>query len=1135
MAPSHDASNPALNVSVIASAGTGKTWLLVTRIVRLLLEGARPDAILAITFTRKAAGEMQQRLSERLLELAVCDDATLIERLTQMGIELLPPVRDRARRLYESILASERQVHATTFHAFCQEILRRFPLDADVAPGFELLERTGGLQLDALEALFAEATVEPDGAVALALEELFDHCGGLHNTQEALREFLEHRSDWWAFTEETPDPVTDARDRLLQGLCIDPNADPLALFSDPDVRAELQAFAELLYLGAGKTEQEQARHLEGALHERDMEQCLAVMREVFFNQKNEPRVRKVSRARAAALGERGVQRFLELQERFCERIGAALEYRAQLATYRSTAAWYLAGQRLLDHYQRIKAERRLLDFADLEWKAYQLLTRHGNAHWVQYKLDARIDHILVDEFQDTNPTQWRLLLPLLEELAAGGERKRSVFFVGDPKQSIYRFRRADSRLLTRASRWAAENLAAQTFPLHESRRSASAIIELVNRVFDGPLGQRLLNFQPHATFEADLWGQVELLPLVPPLARRPGTAPGLRNPLLQPRWVEEDQRHYREGELIAQRIRALLAGPTLIRADGRVRPLTCNDILILLRTRVHARAYEAALRGAGLPYLGADRGTLLESQEVQDLEALLKVLVTPYNNLALAMVLRSPLFAASDEDLMRLAASPLEGHWRERLAALAPGEPEGSPLRRAHRWLTQWQALAGRLPVHDLLDRIYSQGNVLARFSAAFPAHLRSRVSANLIRFIELALEIDSGRYPSIPQFLSRLRGLRQHSQDAPDEAPAPAAEPRVRLLTIHAAKGLEAPVVFLADATHTMRPYQAYQALIDWPPEAERPQSLVLSGRKDALDALSRQLLQAQARAEQREDANLLYVALTRAKQYLFISGCVPNRVPSRVPAGAGRALGWYGEIAACCGLDPNTLVESMVVSRCGKPPSDPVLPARPLSPPSPVEAPDPRLRCPPAHASAADIALDADDAEAGVEQPTRYRARVLRRALHLLTTHPTTPPPEILQRLIRELGPASAGDSLTPWWQEACRVVQAPALRELFDPLDGQTVYHDVPLHYRTEAGTVRGVVDRLIVRDREVLLIVYETDARAREDNLEEFATRHRERLQRCAQGAMSLWPGRTVRMMVVLTACQRMLELPMEGLP
>ncbi|WP_241546876.1 UvrD-helicase domain-containing protein [Thiohalobacter thiocyanaticus] len=438
-----DATLPTANATVHASAGTGKTWLLVTRLVRLLLEGVEPGRILAVTFTRKAAAEMLERLTERLRLLATVPDAGLDPLLAQMGVEPGPAVRQRARRLYESVLRADFNLRATTFHSVCQEILQRFPLEAGVPPGFELLEAEGDCREAAWDALYAEATAAPEGDIGRALDTLMDGCGGLANVQSALGSFLAHRIDWWAFTDSRGDPVTWVGERLREQLDIEPDLDPEQAFFDELSCRRLQNFRDLLLQHPIDKHKQQAAAIEAALDTRlSAEARIEALRPALLTQKGEPLSRKTSNTLEKKLGSAGAEQFLNLHAQLCEQYLALLDARQRRANWQLNRAWYRAGARLLEHFQGIKRSQRLLDFSDLEWHAYQLLNRSEQAHWVQYKLDNRIDHLLVDEFQDTNPTQWRLLLPLLEELKAGSERPRSVFLVGDEKQSIYRFRPA---------------------------------------------------------------------------------------------------------------------------------------------------------------------------------------------------------------------------------------------------------------------------------------------------------------------------------------------------------------------------------------------------------------------------------------------------------------------------------------------------------------------------------------------------------------------------------------------------------------------------------------------------------------------------------------------------------------------
>lgn len=1120
---------PDRHASVHASAGTGKTWLLVTRLLRLLLVGVAPASILAVTFTRKASAEMLERLNARLAELAAADEPRLDAVLQAMGLTPTDPLRERARRLYETLLFEPRPLRATTFHAFCQEILQRFPVEAEVPPGFELQESEAELTAAAWDALYAEATQRPDGVQARALERLFDACGGLASIRQALNSFLSHRIDWWAFIQDQPDPLGYAQAQARAGFDCDPDADPISTYFSAARCAELNEFGALLGKHATKTNLEQQQLLQQAMALRellsgsDQQQRLDLITRVLLTNEGEPRKRSSNKALEKSLGAAGCERLLNLHATLCNALQEVREQQARQASLALTCAWYRAGQGLLEHYQRIKREQRVLDFADLEWNAYRLLNSSGQAHWVQYKLDARIDHFLIDEFQDTNPTQWRLLLPLLQELAAGAnERQRSVFLVGDAKQSIYRFRRADARLLEAASNWLDEHLQAQRFSLEASRRSAPAIIDCVNSAFsDGPLTAILPSFPTHSTHLKDLWGQVELLPP----CEIPDTTEiirvGLRNPLEEPRPTPADDLHLSEARSIAARIHALIDTPTFIGPADQARPARYRDVLILLRSRTHASCYEQALREAGIPYLGAARGTLLDSLEVRDLEALLNTLIAPHNDLALAQVLRSPLFDATNKDLVRLAQTSGSG-WMERLLTLASGVTEDSALARAAQLLPVWQDLAGRLPVHDLLDRIYHEGDVLARFEAASIPALKPRVRANLIRFIELALEVDSGRYPSLPHFVARLGELRQRATDAPDDAPPESGGgDRVRFLTVHGAKGLESPVVFLADCGASTRDRSAWQALVDWPSEADRPETFILIGRKQQRDRLTQQLLDVQQQAELREDANLLYVALTRARQLLFVSAAV---------AADKADKGWYGLLrrqwSALAAFHPTAsfVHSSGTQPTVGKPPIEPQ--------PSEIEI-DARLsqRLSPAPAllriapSRADVYRDND---AQTDPDGRRRGIGIHRLLEWLTTPPSRTRSQLLAGLARELQCDAEDPEFSDWLEEARAVLQSPDLSELFDTRAYTKAYTEVPLQYYQGNILVDGVIDRLLITTTDAHIIDYKSH-RIDASQSQQSAARYREQLQLYVEGVRQLWPARKVRATILFTHCRVLVDL------
>ncbi len=1126
MTSSLSPSSPQTNATVMASAGTGKTYMLVNRLLRLLLTGARPDAILAVTFTRKAAAEMQSRLGERLYALASASDEELPVLLE--GLEVVKPdaaTLERARGLYESLRRGRHSVRTTTFHAFCQEILLRFPLEAEVPPGFVLLESGGEILRSALDSLLDEASLAPEDETATALQQLLDYCGSLDGLERSLATFIAHRGDWWAYTEESAEPIHFALQRLKQQLNIDPDDDPLATFFTTTRLQQLGEFVELLNKHPGSQNNVAAESIATA---RDDSLAVAVRfeacRSAFLTAQNSPRSRKASGIQAKKMGADGEARFLALHQELSQEILTTLDRCLALSAWHACAAWYRAGSRLLTHFQRLKQEQRQLDFTDLEWSAYRLLNRSESAQWVQYKLDQRIDHLLVDEFQDTNPTQWRLLLPLLEELAAGeSDRGRSVFLVGDAKQSIYRFRRAEPRLFQAAHTWLTEHLSAQSFPLHTSWRSSPVIMDCVNRLFgdEGPLAGELRDFVQHNTHHRELWGEVRVLPIIERTAVEETIYTELRNPLQRPFEEPINLQYQLEGEQIATEIQRLIETATPVTVDGSIRPLRYGDIMILVRKRTHTSYYEQALRRAGIPYLGAERGTLLQSGEVADMVALLEVLLTPDNNLSLATVLRSPLFACSDSDLVRLARFE-QGGWYQRLLSLAPQlEPE-EPLALAANLLPRWHQLAGRLPIHDLLDRIFCEGDLLRRYRAAYPAHLGDRVVANLNRFLELALEIDSGRYPSLGHFLSRLGEIGQSSDEAPDQAPGSSDSDRVQLLTIHAAKGLEAPVVFLADSAQGESAAKPFQTLLEWPPEAARPESFILLGKKDQQPEAIRQRLEREQQEQRRETANLLYVALTRARQHLYISGVRPSgKDESGWYFALRRAIDPTDQVAAeeACilshGMMPALSGHEIKIARTTTTEVDPRL-SHPLA----VE--QTLYEIAPSHQHQEQRSYQGDE-------DGRLRGEIIHRLLQRMSENDEKSWPQTVNTVAAEFD-LDRGDQLFQQCVEECsELISDAKLAPLFQPDGAKAVLNEVPLIYRQDGKTVHGIIDRLLIGENEVWIIDYKSHRHATLENAIELANSFREQLGYYVRGIEKLWPQHRVRSFLLFTTSRLLHEI------
>ena len=892
--------DPKRSVVVEACAGSGKTWLLVSRILRLLLAGAAPSSILAITFTRKAAHEMRERLMQWLELLATADDAAVRaflrqRELTDAEIDACLP---RAKVLSNVVAFATPAMAISTFHGWFQQLLSAAPLglgaaDATIADSESSLLEEAWLT-------FAEALNRaPDSAAATALHNLFADWG-LASTRTVLWNFIKRRAEWRAYARSTlavtaendadpalidaalarwqqewqvdldRDPVADWAQRSEPGAAIDTIA--RAIHGTPKMTAAAVKWAQLL---------QSAQGIDDVTHRH------AEIQAQFLTQKNEPRKNQFNWAEKAGAPEAFA--FV------CQSLLDVADARINQKIFIYNRDALIAGTGLLAAYEKLKADQRVLDFADLEWRTFELLTQSEHAETIQYRLDTRYRHILLDEFQDTNPIQWQSLTAWLDASVAA-EHAPTVFMVGDPKQAIYRFRRTDARLFEIAKNYFVDNFGATVCALNRTRRNAPPIVDFVNDVFaNEPL---FTGFQRHIADHDKLQGQVCVLPKFP--APSSDDAPllndelgnSLRNPLFTPRDDEREDRFAAEAQALVTALRATV-GHVLIHDGDTLRPARYSDILVLFRRRAPLPAFEQALREARMPYVGARPGGLMAALEVRDMVALLTFLAAPNDDLALAQVLRSPLFGVNDQALLAIRFFAADVAWWPRLQAMARIDGADAALVRAAGLLADWLRWMDRLPVHDLLDRVYHDADLLAAYSASVPAFLRAGVIANLNAFMALALAVDSGRYPSLTRFLQEVKRFSAlPDQEAPDEGAAQedggenveAAGSElnaVRLMTIHASKGLEAPIVWLIDADEISTRSDAHTVLADWPASAIAPRRFSFWATK-ALQGRQRDAILAEEAAYQtREQLNLLYVAATRAKQFFVISGTSRSKSP--------------------------------------------------------------------------------------------------------------------------------------------------------------------------------------------------------------------------------------------------------------
>jgi len=715
------------------------------------------------------------------------------------------------------------------------------------------------------------------------------------------------------------------------------------------------------------------------------------------------------------------------------------------------------------------------------------------------------------------------------------EKPRSIFLVGDEKQSIYSFRRAKPELQAQAAHWLSEHLSAQSFPLNKSWRSSPAIIDSVNAIFQQDEYQQLLpGFSQHETHQKTLPGKVEIFPRLEQEKEdeeEEETKPlVLRNPLHEPR-AEKPSIYLQEGKQIAECIEQLVNKKTAIGEGSNTRAITYDDIFILLRKRSHVAFYETALRQAGIPYLGANKGTLLDCLEIKDMEALLDTLITPFNNLSIAQVLKSPLFDATDNDLMLIAKYKDTPLWIDRIAALHTDLDAQHPIHRAHIYIKRWRSLADKIPVHDLLDRIYSEGNVLARYNAASPETLKPRVQANLTRFLELALELDSGRYPSLMNFLQHLRNLKALVSDAPDEAPTETAESRVHIMTIHASKGLEAPVVFLADTITSSKDRSSYSVLVDWPVEKTRPNIFQLIPGSNNRDSLSKKHIEKQKLNQEKENANLLYVALTRAKQFLFVSACLPEKKPY---------LDWYSSIRNALNTIAKEDEDGKLFYQTG------IIGAGKTASPQQIKTEikiDPKLTqgfsnlaiqnqvIAPSRTAQDDRHGRTNFAGAWIDrneeshlsgdEDGQSRGIAIHRCLDLLTRDNPFSEENIKQTLAAELDLSVDDKLIQQCIEESQQLITNHDLKMIFQAENNVEVYNELPIQYELDKQLVYGIIDRMLVDDNNVLIIDYKSHKQATEKNRDQLAERYQQQMQLYTEGIRKAWPDKTVKAALLFT--------------
>lgn len=893
----HVACDPFHSVVVEACAGSGKTWLLVGRMLRLLLAGAKPSELLAITFTKKAAQEMQERLMALLESLALVSDEEAKTLLRERGIaeEDLAAQLPVARQLYERILSSDQHVSIDTFHSWFIRLLQLAPLASGVPHGYSLAEQTSDLTHDAFIRLLQLVQQPEQQQLKTALLSLYDQLGD-SSTHDLLHTFMDKRAEWWASTQLAGHDVDTPMQWLLDLSGEDAVRDArLSLWDDADLHGKVLTIARLLGQGT-EPNQKSATEIESALSAGAAIAHFDQLKDQFCTQAGKPRAAKTNKTLKIALDSHfegdAESAFKDLFTEVAEAL-LTLEARSmEMNVVAMNRALFEVGQVFVQLYQDIKSEQRIVDFTDLEWQVYRLLLDEEYAAYLQVRLDARYKHILLDEFQDTNPIQWSVIQSWLN---AYSDEWPSMFVVGDPKQSIYRFRRAEPRVFAAARELLASH-GAQVLQANQTRRNATAIVDVLNTSF---AGENL--FSPQTTLGLN-GGAVWRLPLIQASDEAASQTDDavMRFPLVTALVEDEDERRLEEGRQLSLVLHHLKHH---LSVDQRA--MQWRDVMVLVRKRTHLSAYETAFREANIPFLSDRRGGLLNALEIADLIALLSFCVTPHDNRALAHVLKSPIVGASDQDLMQIAQRE-ESFWWERLRVMRRENNLSFELVYAVDLFERWIKLSQYLPVHDFLDIVVSQGELMQRYAQYATSLNREQVLGNIEAFLGMSLELDAGRYPGLSKFIDALRLLQNQAEsDAPDAASIDVTTDAIRMMTVHSAKGLEAPVVVLLDTNHSEGKTDHMGILCHWPEDQVYPDHFSAFAKKETRGFARTALFEQEDQFRAQEDLNLLYVAITRAKQLCLMSGIADKR------SGSVKEGSWYARVRGdeLQEIDPSTL----------------------------------------------------------------------------------------------------------------------------------------------------------------------------------------------------------------------------------
>lgn len=1090
----HIASDPEFSVWVAANAGTGKTKVLTDRVLRLLLAGSKPDKILCITYTKAAAAEMEHRIETQLGEWAITEEKMLRSKLAELtGTEPDAKTLTKARQLFALVIDAPERIRIQTIHSFCQSLLKRFPLEAGVAPHFAVIDERTSQELlnEAQRQLFNDESSDANvGALASMISEfVFDELiAGIIRDRKKFSRWFERDSGAAALQNRVYGNSSATLSTTQQQLYLKHFS-----YSDAELKT-LRAACAVLAICNGASDRKIFEALQSWFESpRDLEKSMGYAAR-FLTSDGKP-----LKTLCTADAEKQMPGLKDVLRAEQARIVKFMEELRSLQVVEATSRMINLAEALLGIYKRLKDAHGYMDYDDIIAHTVALLTRQGAAAWVLYKLDGGIDHLLVDEAQDTSPDQWKLVEVLADEFFAGASARhigRSLFVVGDGKQSIYSFQGADPRGFETMQSKLRKRIEAsekkfRNVQLALSFRSTEPVLQAVDEIFSRPAASDGLIFSEssiaHAAHRKGMAGRVEIWPLAES--------------------AEEDETAARKPETIlageiADEIRQWLDAKRKIMSQDRL--LQAGDILVLVQRRSDfIPALTRALKKRDINVAGADRLVLTSHIAVEDCIALANFLLLPTDDMTLATVLKSPFVGLSEEDVFELAYDRKNLSLWQRLKELAK-------FSAAHDILAGLLAKVDYLPPYELFAYILETTGARRKLAE----RLGTEIDDPLNEFLSLAIEHSDTHTPSLQGFLHWLTSgeteIKRDMEKAKNE---------VRIMTVHGAKGLQAPVVFLPDTTRM--PIQDSGIL--WS-QGDDPIPL-WSPSADHADAHYLELKDILKNDREREYRRLLYVAMTRAEDELYICGWKGKRaVPERCwyeLVRTGISDTWDNKdgrrVLASAQTAPaktrpeqvKTAVDFTMPDWVAKPPEREAALSKPLSP------------------SRMDSVSGA--ASPLQDQTARLRGTLIHKLLQYMPDIAPENQEEAMQRFIERYGAGFGAETQEKIRQEVTGILQHPDFAAVFSadsiaeaPVSGITHNND------GQKVVVSGQIDRLAVVGDAVYIIDYKTGVHVPQ-NERDVPKPYVKQMEAYRNLVAQIYPGKEVRCALLWTSAPKLMLL------